>query len=222
MGKDNTGNHYLKGRQVWSEAYGEFINSRNNWRMTAMVALLIAMMSMGVNIVQVTQSKVVPYVIEVDKANGLMRGAGYATPLKSLPKSVVQGSINSFIKNWRTVTADISLQKSLLQQASFQVAGSAKGTLGEWYSKNNPYERGKKDLVTVQFSGVPLVISGNTWQVEWTEIVRTHAGITQSETSYQASVQIQVRSPETEEEILRNPSGVYATALSWTKKVIQE
>jgi type IV secretion system protein TrbF len=217
--KEKAVNHYLAGKQAWAEQYGTYIRSRDIWRKVAMGALAVAILACVGNIIQLSQSKIIPYVIEVDKL-GKIRGAGPATPTTVIPQAVMQGALAEFVTNWRTVTADIGLQKKLLTQASYQVAGSARGTLREFFAENNPYERGQKSLVEVRIQGVPMPISegGHSWQVEWREIRRTRAGVKEHEAVYQASLQIQIKAPDTDAEILNNPSGVYITALSWTKK----
>ncbi len=219
-GKTRDVNHYVAGREAWTEAWGPIVASRDLWRKMALVCLAVAVLSCLGNLIQLRQSKVVPYVVEVDKL-GQMRGVHQASPYKDIPDSVIQGALTSFVANWRTVTADIGLQKEFLQKASYQVAGSASGTLREWFSENNPYERGKQNLVEVRIQGVPLVISGNSWQVEWCEVIRTRNGIKESQTDYSASLQIQFKTPETEAEILNNPAGVYVTSISWTRKFKQ-
>ncbi|CAG37881.1 type IV secretion system protein [Desulfotalea psychrophila] len=218
--KGTMSNPYLIGRQAWAEENGSIINSRNNWRSCGFIALALLSFSLFINYYQATQAKLIPYLLEVDKA-GNMYARGVAHTYTKLPRSVIEGSIISFITEWRTVSADLGLQKKYVQQTNYRSAGSATGILGEWYSENNPYKLAETNLVDIKIQGVPLVISKNSWQIEWIETTRNHNGVTQYTTIYQANVQIQLKAPTTEREVLKNATGVFVTSLSWTKKLNQ-
>ena len=60
-------NPYLDGRREWLERYGSYIQRARQWRFMALAALLLAGISVTGNVLQATQSKMVPYIIEVDK-----------------------------------------------------------------------------------------------------------------------------------------------------------
>ncbi len=217
MPKKEEYNHYLAGRQAWAETHGSFIQERNFWRIVAIGAMVVAVLALTLNIIQATKAKVVPYVIEVDKA-GKMSGLKAGTPLTSNIRHT-QYSLGLFVKSWRGVTADIALQEKNMNQAAGQSAGAAKGILKQWYGQNDPYKRGENSLVEVRLLGLPLFVSGQTWQVEWLEITRSHSGEEKSRVVYQGNFQIQVKEPRTEAEILKNPSGIFIVDISYTKKL---
>ena len=136
-------NPYLNARQEWLERYGSYINSAAQWRMTAFIALML----LGGSI------------IEVDKL-GKAAVAARADQAGAAPLRLVQAEIAACITDWRTVTADIELQKQMSQRLSFFVAGSAKGVLKEWFTANNPYEIAKSGkLVHVEIKSLPLPVS---------------------------------------------------------------
>ena len=119
------------------------------------------------------------------------------------------------INDWRTVTADVELQKQMISRASYFFTGAAKGILKEWYSHNSPYEIAKSGkLVHVEIKSLPLPISSDTYRIEWIETVRTHTGVTVSTTPYEASVTVMIVPPASEEVLLRNPGGVQITDIS--------
>lgn len=60
-------NPYLSARREWNERYGDYIVQARNWRGAAFAALAIAaVLAVGV-VWQAAQSKVVPYVVQIDK-----------------------------------------------------------------------------------------------------------------------------------------------------------
>nr|WP_320013456.1 type IV secretion system protein [uncultured Desulfobacter sp.] len=210
-------NHYLAGRQAWAEAFGSFIQERNFWRLVALLVSIVAILLGAGNIIQLRQQKVIPYMVEVDRA-GRISGGQMAKKLET-SQEMIQYSLGQFITAWRTVTADIALQEKYIKQSSFMSIGAAKRILAKWYADNNPYISSEKKLVEVRIMALPLYVSGETWLVEWTEIERTHKGVERSRTTFQANLIIKRKLPETQQEIINNASGIYVSEISHSKKI---
>lgn len=211
---------YTLAKEEWFERYGSYIKSRNQWRTAALIMVLIVALSMTANIIQAMQSKVVPYVVEVDKhgQSVAVKRADQAGPVSA---RIIQAEIANLIVNWRTVTADIGLQKKMVQRMSSFVIGAAQGAARSWYTTNNPYERGQKFLVEIDIKGIPLPVSSESWRIEWLETVRNHSGVAISSTKYEATLKVRISPPTTDSQIIRNPAGVYVTELSWAKLLEQ-
>lgn len=213
------GNPYLNGREEWLERYGSYISRAAQWRMVAFICLLLTAVSITGNVMQASQVKTVPYIIEVDKL-GKSSVVARADRASSTPQRLIQAEIAACIGNWRTVTADVELQQKMIERLSFFMAGSAKGVLREWYEANNPYEIAKSGkLVHVEIKGLPLPVSSDSYRVEWVETVRSHAGVLLDSHAYEATVTIQINPPTVDAVLLRNPGGVYITSLSAGKVV---
>lgn len=217
--KPDGGSPYLNGREEWLERYGSYISRAAQWRMVAFLCLLIATISITGNVIQANQVKTVPYIIEVDKL-GKASVVARADIASSTPQRLIQAEIAKCISDWRTVTADVELQQKMLERLSFFMAGSAKGVLRQWYEANNPYEIAKTGkLVHVEIKGLPLPVSSDSYRVEWQETVRSHAGVLLDSHTYEAMVTIQINPPTVDAVLLRNPGGIYITALSAGKVV---
>lgn len=213
------GSPYLNGREEWLERYGSYISRAAQWRMAAFICLIITVVSISGNVIQASQVKTVPYIIEVDKL-GNVGAVARADRASATPKRLIQAEIAKCISDWRTVTADVELQQKMIERLSFFMAGSAKGVLRQWYEANNPYEIAKSGkLVHVQIKGLPLPVSSDSYRVEWVETVRSHAGVLLDSHTYEATVTIQVNPPTVDAVLLRNPGGVYITSLSAGKVV---
>ena len=216
---DKGGNLYLNGREEWLERYGSYISRAAQWRMVAFICLLLTAVSITGNVIQASQVKTVPYIIEVDKL-GKSSVVARADRASSTPQRLIQAEIAACVSNWRTVTADVELQQKMIERLSFFMAGSAKGVLREWYEANNPYEIAKSGkLVHVEIKGLPLPVSSDSYRVEWVETVRSHAGVLLDSHAYEATVTIQINPPTVDAVLLRNPGGVYITSLSAGKVV---
>ena len=213
------GSPYLNGREEWLERYGSYISRAAQWRMVAFLCLIITVVSISGNVIQASQVKTIPYIIEVDKL-GNMGAVARADRASATPKRLIQAEIAKCVSDWRTVTADVELQQKMIERLSFFMAGSAKGVLRQWYEANNPYEIAKTGkLVHVEIKGLPLPVSSDSYRVEWVETVRSHAGVMLDAHTYEATVTIQINPPTADAVLLRNPGGVYITALSAGKVV---
>jgi type IV secretion system protein VirB5 len=211
-------NPYLNGREEWLERYGSYISRAAQWRLAAFLCLIVAGLSITGNVIQARQVKTVPYIVEVD-ALGKAAVVARADVASAVPKRLIQASIASCISDWRTVTADVELQRKMIERLSFYMAGSAKGVLREWYEGNNPFEIAKNKLVHIEIKGLPLPVSPDSYRVEWVETVRSHAGFTLDVHTYEATVSVQISPPTTDAVLLRNPGGVYITSIAAGKVV---
>ena len=216
---DKAGSPYLNGREEWLERYGSYISRAAQWRMVAFFCLILTGISITGNVMQASQVKTVPYIIQVDKL-GKSAVVARADRASATPQRLIQAEIAACVSNWRTVTADVELQQKMIERLSFFMAGSAKGVLREWYEANNPYEIAKSGkLVHVEIKGLPLPVSSDSYRVEWVETVRSHAGVLLDSHAYEATVTIQINPPTVDAVLLRNPGGVYITSLSAGKVV---
>lgn len=208
---------YLNAARVWQERYGEYIKAAANWRFTGVIALVILAFSVGGNVMQARQQKVVPYIVRVDDL-GRTHSVNKVEPQTGLPAPFIQSELSGFIQNWRTVTADFDLQKKMVNKLSAYTAEAAKGQLREWYEKNNPYQRAKNGkLVQVEIRGLPLPVSKNAWRVEWTETSRSHSGILLGSETFEATLSVKIQPPVTENQVLLNPGGILITEVAFAK-----
>lgn len=65
--QEKGGSPYLNGREEWLERYGSYISRAAQWRMAAFICLMLTGISITGNVIQASQVKTVPYIIEVDK-----------------------------------------------------------------------------------------------------------------------------------------------------------
>lgn len=210
-------NPYLMAREEWLERYGSYISRASQWRLMAIVSLAVATLSITGNVIQISQKKIVPYVVETDRQGNIQAVAKAVEPSR-IPEKVIQAEVAEAVTNWRTVTVDTELQKRMIGQLSAHTAGATTGMLKQWYESNSPYQIAKSGkLVQVEIKGLPLPVSKNSYRVEWTEIVRSHQGVQLEQQNYEAIATVELIPPEKEETILKNPGGIYITTLAATK-----
>jgi len=219
-------NPYLASRRVWNAHVGALIASRRIWQLVGLVALLIVLACVGGLIHIGSQSKFVPYVVEVDKL-GQPLAVAPAAQAAPADARVVGATLAGFITDLRTVTPDTALQRRAVFRA-YAVIGQGTAAMqksNDWFNgpgQVNPFKRAATETVSVQIDSV-LPQSEGSWQIEWVETVYDRAGKTLTGPfRMRALVSVQVASPpsNTSEQQLRdNPLGIYVTDFSWSKQI---
>ena len=93
-------NPYLSARRTWNDHMRSVQSSRNMWQMLAILCLMIALAGVGGMIYIGSQSKFIPYVVQVNKL-GEAIAVSRADVAAVADQRVVHASLASFI-NWST------------------------------------------------------------------------------------------------------------------------
>ncbi len=206
---------YLSARREWNERYGDYIARARNWRWAAFGALAVSLvLAVGVAW-QAAQSKVVPYVVEVDKLGDAVAvtRADRAAPTDM---RVIKAQLAAWIVDVRSVSSDPLAQKSALARSYALTAATATIFLNDYYRQHSPF--GQPRTVAVSVDAV-LPISKQTYQIQWSEDARDLQGRDLATTHWIASVTVAFDPPTDERGILSNPLGLYITGISWTQRL---
>ena len=216
---------YLDARRSWNSHVGSLIASRTLWQAMALVSMLVALAAVGGVIYIGSQSKFIPYVVEVNKLGEAMAVAP-AQQADKVDQRIVRASVAEFIVNSRTVTPDIAMQRcAIFKVYALMGAGSAATRKMTAYLNGNPdtnpFKRAQKHTVNVEIvSAIPQTAS--TWQVDWIETQRTRKGEIVGKPYRMRSllnVDSQSRSADaTEDKIRLNPMGIQILDYSWNKQ----
>jgi type IV secretion system protein TrbF len=208
-------NPYLSARREWNERYGDYIARARNWRWAAMGALAVSLvLAIGV-VWQAAQSKVVPYVVEVDKL-GQTVAVGRADRAAPADARVAKAQLAAWIATVRSISSDPLAQKSALSRAYALTAATATTFLNDYYREHSPF--GQPRTVAVSVDAV-LPISQQTYQLQWTEDTRDLQGRDLATTHWIASVTVAFDPPSDERGVLSDPLGLYVTGISWTPRL---
>jgi len=212
---------YLDARQIWNDRMAPVVSSRQMWQLIAILSLLLAMAAVA-GIIQIgRQSKLVPYVVEVDKL-GQAVAVSSAQVAEPADPRVIRATVASFISDARLVTPDGTLQRgAVLRVYAVLVAGDpATAKMNEWLNGNpdaNPFKRAETEMVSIEIKSV-MPQTDSTWQVDWVETVRDRKGVMTSEPfRMRALVTVYLAPPTTEEQVRKNPLGIFVRDFSWTK-----
>jgi type IV secretion system protein TrbF len=206
---------YLSARREWNERYGDYIARARNWRWAAFGALAVSLvLAVGVAW-QAAQSKVVPYVVEVDKLGDAVAVAR-ADRAAPTDMRVIKAQLVAWIVDVRSVSSDPLAQKSALTRSYALTAATATIFLNDYYRQHSPF--GQTRTVAVSVDAV-LPVSNQTYQIQWSEDARGLQGRDIDTTHWIASLTVAFDPPTDERGILSNPLGLYITGISWTQRL---
>ena len=219
-------NPYLGARKK----HNEYESSRNAslrlWKLFGLLGLLTGLAGVGGMIHIGSQSKFVPYVIEVDKL-GQTLAVSVADKAAPADPRIVSSLLARAITLARMVTPDVVVQRNAIFElyASLDSSDPAALKMQEYLgsdSDTSPFKRAAKETVDVQITSV-IPQSDETWQVDWMETVRARGdGSIISRFRMRALVRIYVVPPTnrtSEEQIRKNPLGIFIRDFNWSKQL---
>lgn len=210
-------NPYLDARREWNERYGGYIAQARQWRLVAVCCCAIALLSVAGIAWIGSQSKFVPYLVEVSRRGEAVSGH-VAIPTSRTSENLVRAVLGGFIEDWRTVSVDAGIQQRIIDRtyAHLGSADPAFNAVNAFYQANNPFERGANETVAVEIRSV-LRTSASSLQIEWQEETRDRKGVVTGVAQYKAAAVIVIAQPAKEDEIMRNPVGLYVKELTWSR-----
>ena len=204
-----------RGRREWDDRYSGLALGKRNWQLAALGLLAINGLLTAGLIHLASQSRVSPFVVEVDRL-GQAVAFGPAEQLRKTDERLIRYQLNLFVRDVRSVFSDAEVQKTVINRAYGHAKDGALGFLNDYFKKSNPFLREAEGTVTVQVQSV-LRLSASSWQVQWRETQLAPAGRVVSETSWQAVLGVELTPPETTDVLLVNPLGLYVTEINWTQ-----
>ncbi|MDP1773603.1 MAG: VirB8/TrbF family protein [Methylobacter sp.] len=222
-----TDNPYFNARRSWNDNVKALAVERQTLILLALLALLVGLAGVGGMTYIGSQTKFVPHIIQVDKL-GQALAIGPAEGLNNANKQlVVRARLASFISDARIVTPDSQVQADAVYRvyASITQSDPAMEKMNHWYNSSEqarPFVRAQKETVSVQIDSA-LPLSDETWQLDWTETTRDRQGFeVKPPEKWRALVTVYLVSPThetTEEQLFKNPLGIYVKDVSWSKQL---
>jgi type IV secretion system protein VirB5 len=167
---------------------------------------------------QSMQSRVTPYVVEVDKL-GEARAVAPAVADWTPADPQIAFHLARFIEHVRSIPADpVVLREDWLSAYDFASAAGARA-LNDYARSNDPFAEVGRFQVAIDVSSV-IRASKDSFRIAWSE--RRYQGGSLIETSrWSAILTIRIDPPRTPDALRKNPLGLFVTALSWSKELSQ-
>jgi type IV secretion system protein VirB5 len=210
---------YLAARREWNERYGDYIAQANNWRLIAIAALGVAAVAVAGNVWQSSQSRVQPFVVEVNKLGDALaiRRADVASPV---PVGVVRAQLARYIQDVRAVSIDVQAERDFINEAYAMVDknGAALTFLNNYFAANDPFKRAATETISAHVESVLPLPGSNTWRVEWREDTVARDGRPEFSKHWEATITVSINPPTTDAGILANPTGLFVEASPWGER----
>lgn len=220
--KSDETNPYLSARRTWNGHISGQIREKYMWIAVALLSLMISLSAVGGILYIGSQSKFIPYIVEVDKL-GQVSSAGPVENVGNLDSRIIKAMLRTFITNARLVTSDITVERSAIFNLYAYIAENtpAMQKMNEWLNgtpKSSPFERAKEVMVSTHIISV-MPQSVDTWQVDWQESTRNRKGILIKEPVYWRAMITIFTAPtyqQSAEQRQRNPLGIYVKNFDWS------
>ncbi|EJU13615.1 conjugal transfer protein TrbF [Sphingomonas sp. LH128] len=207
---------YQRAGQLWDERIGSARVQARNWRLAAFGCLGLTGVLICSNVWQSMQSRVAPYVVEVDRL-GEARSVAPAIQNYQPTDGQIAWHLGRFISNVRSVSTDPVLVKQNWLGAYDFATDRASLFLNEYARSNDPFAGIGQRSVSVQVTSV-VRASDSSFQVKWTESIYERGSLAKTE-RWTAMLTVMLRPPKTADALRKNPLGLFVNAIDWAREL---
>lgn len=207
---------YQRAGQLWDERIGSARVQARNWRLMAFGGLLLTTGLSGALVWQSMQSRVVPYVVEVDRLGEARAVTPAATDYRPTDPQIAW-HLGRFITNIRARSLDAVLMRENWLSAYDFATDRGALFLGEYARAANPFAEVGRSTVSVQVTSV-VRASDTSFQVKWTES-EYERGSLAGTSRWTAMMTVIVRPPRSADVLRKNPLGLYVDAIDWSREL---
>jgi len=207
---------YQAAAQVWDERLGSARVQAKSWRLMAFGCLALAVLMAAGLAWRSGQSLVTPYVVEVDHL-GQVRAVGEAATPYQPTDAQIAYHLARFITDVRSLSIDpVVVRRNWLDAYGYTTDRGA-ATLNDYARAHDPFAHVGQDSVSVEVESV-VRVSDASFQVRWVEQHYTDGALSGTE-RWTAVLSLIVQPPRTEQQLRRNPLGIYINGLSWSREL---
>jgi type IV secretion system protein TrbF len=207
---------YRRAGQLWDERIGSARVQARNWRLMAFGSLLLSI-GLGAGVIwQSAQSRITPYVVEVDKLGGV-RAVGPAIEPYRPTDAQIAYYLAHFITDVRSLSMDPVLVRQDWLEAYGYVTDHGAVFLNDYARANDPFKDVGQRSVAVQVTSV-VRVSDDSFQVKWVEKHYDHDSLSAT-TRWTGILTIVERQPASEDALRRNPLGIYVNGINWSREL---
>lgn len=207
---------YQRAGQVWDERIGSARAQARNWRIMAFGGLGLATALSAALVWQSLQSRVTPYVVEVDRL-GEARAISPAEAGYRPTDPQIAWHLTHFIEQVRTISLDPVLMRRDWLGAYDFVTQRGAIALGNYARAANPFASIGEKTISVQVTSV-VRASDQSFQVKWIESAFDRGALT-GVSHWTAILTVRLRPPASADILRRNPLGIYIDAIDWSREL---
>ena len=207
---------FSRAGQLWDERIGSARVQARNWRLMAFGGLILSTGLSGGLVWQSMQSRVTPYVVEVDRL-GEPRAVSPAEAGYRPTDPQIAWGLAHFIADIRSVSLDpVLMRANWLEAYDFATRRGAQ-FLGDYARTADPFANIGERTVAVQVTSV-VRASDRSFQVKWTEIAYDR-GSAAGTSHWTGIITVLVKPPTSTDTLRKNPLGLYVDAIDWSREL---
>lgn len=207
---------YQKAAQLWDDRIGAARVQARNWRLMSFGCLTLSV-GLAVGLVwQSMQSRVTPYVVEVDRL-GEVQAVAPAIQSYQPADAQIAWYLARFITDVRSLSIDpVLVRKNWLEAYDFATDRAAI-FLNDFARTSDPFASVGERSVSVEVTSV-VRASDTSFQVKWTEQVYRQGSLAATE-RWTGILTTIVATPRTAEVLRKNPLGLYVNGIAWSREL---
>jgi type IV secretion system protein VirB5 len=207
---------YQRAGQLWDDRIGSARVQARNWRLASFGSISLALVLGAGMIWLASQSRVTPYVVQVDKF-GAVQAIGPATQNYTPTDAEIAWYLARFVTDVRSLSLDpVVVRRNWLEAYDYATDHGAI-FLNQYAQANDPFKAVGERTVSVQISSVVRVSDGS-FQVKWIEQTFEHDALARTE-HWTAILSIVIKQPTTAEILKKNPLGLYVNGVNWSREL---
>ena len=205
---------YQRAAQVWDDRIGSARVQAKNWRIAALVSLMLSFVLAGGLVWRSTESIVTPYVVELT-TDGAVRAVGPADGLYEPTDAQIAFHLAEFIRNTRGVSIDPIVVRQNWLRAYDYATDRAAATLNQYASDHDPFADVGRRSVSVDVTSV-VRASDDSFTIRWRE-TEFRNGAETGRSSHTATLSVVIDPPRDVDTLSRNPLGLYVHGINWSR-----
>jgi type IV secretion system protein VirB5 len=207
---------YQRAAQVWDERLGSTRVQAHNWRLMAFGCLVLSVGLSGGLIKLASESRITPYVVEVDKL-GEVQSVGPAERDWSPNDAEIAWHLSRFVQDVRSLPLDpIILRRNWLEAYDYATDRAA-ATLNDFARPHDPFKAVGERTVAVEVTSV-VRASPDSFQVKWTEQSFRDGALEHTE-RWTGLFSVSVSRPSSADALRKNPIGLFIRGLDWSREL---
>jgi type IV secretory pathway TrbF-like protein len=207
---------FQRAGQVWDERIGSARVQARNWRFVAFGMLSVSAGMAGGLVWQSAQSRVVPYVVEVDRL-GEPRAVNPASAGYRPTDPQIAWGLARFIEDVRTISLDPVLMRRQWLRAYDFVTDRGAQFLGDYARRADPFAHIGEQTASIEVTSV-VRASDRSFEIKWVE-TDFERGVRTATAHWTAFVTIALKPPAGADTLRRNPLGLYVDAIDWSREL---
>jgi type IV secretion system protein VirB5 len=206
---------YLQAAAAWDQRIGTARQQAAHWRIAALGALLLAVISTSAVIYMSLTRQVAAYVVPVNKV-GMPGRIQLANGVYHPDAAQIGYFVGQVVSLVRSRSLDPVVLRNQWLTAYHFLAGDAIRSMNQYAARQSGVDStGTPIAKTVHLVSI-LQRSPSTYQVRWIEDTYSHGAMIRS-VHYTGLFDIKLIPPATPKQVFNNPLGVYITNFTWSQ-----